>query len=153
MFVEDVSYIDPYDHQPRERWAVHYTREERARLFIDGHGCHRRDGGQWKPVNGKVIHPDLFFWLMETIGNPEIVWECDRTYYPHETLPELPEGGGRRAWVERFKSYYDWNTGQVDWRWGHNNSWIDHKKSHGYFMFRSKGDATMFWLHASGWSA
>lgn len=87
---------------------------------------------------------------MENVGIPDIVWECDRIYYPHEPLPELPEGGGRRAWETRFKSYYDFSTGQVPWCWTHGNSWMDYSKGVGVFTFKSKADAMFFMLR---WSA
>ena len=151
MYLEDASYRDRYDHLPRERWNVWYSRAEREHIFQSGQGCYRRDGGQWKHTNSSmVLRKELFFWLMENIGIPEIVWECDRLYYADEVLPELPECGGRRAWEERFKSYYDFSTGQVDWRWIHATSWIDYSKGDGYFVFKTKGDAVLFWLHASG---
>lgn len=57
MDLKDASYRDRFDHQMHERWVVYYNREDRERIMREGHGCWRRDGGNWKPVHTKSYIP------------------------------------------------------------------------------------------------
>ena len=121
-----------------ETWHTLYLgSEEASRLFLSANEhaqCWRRNGGDWQRCSGesyRVLRPEVNEWIRSVAGYGHgEVWECDRTYYPHETLPELPKSGGRAAWLERFVCYpdrdltysgYGWDAGKsldcIDRKW------------------------------------
>lgn len=110
------------------RWhSVLFTKDEVERLFLNADAasrCWRRNGGQWQRSSaryGEILRPDIDAWMRENCGHRSgEVWECDRYYYPHEKLPELPTGlmNWRKHFIcypDRDGSYYThgWNFGET----------------------------------------
>jgi hypothetical protein len=107
-------------YDPGEIWETSWhlvllTKDEVDRLFLgnpDTTNCWQRKGGDWIRCSsnsyGEILRPEVDEWLRENCGHEaRQIWECDRFYYPHETLPELPKSGSRQAWKERFICYPD----------------------------------------------
>lgn len=139
-----------------EDWASHWhiiylNKDEAAKVFIDSNKAqygHTRNGGKWQRASHesyRYLTREADEWVRANAGPQEgEVWECDRYYHADETPPELPNPGGRRAWLERFVCWPDkFGTYDANWAAG-KATYTNMPGTRAFIRFRSETLAVLF---------